>query len=53
MTQLMRTRLGPSALADTRKAAERLDFRAEVDLDEGLRRLVTWWRGQRTPETTR
>ena len=37
-------------LADTRKAAEHLGFRAEVDLDEGLRRLVEWWRPQRTAD---
>ena len=30
-------------LADTRKAAEMLGFRAQVSLDEGLRRLVDWW----------
>jgi UDP-glucose 4-epimerase len=34
-------------LADTRKAADVLGFRAEVDLDEGLRRLVAWWRAER------
>ena len=30
-------------LADTRKAAEMIGFRAQVDLEEGLRRLVEWW----------
>jgi UDP-glucose 4-epimerase len=30
-------------LADTAKAEELLGFRAEVGLDEGLRRLVEWW----------
>jgi len=30
-------------LADTRKAAEMIGFRAKVDLEEGLRRLVDWW----------
>ena len=30
-------------LADTTLAAERLGFKAEVDLEEGLRRLVAWW----------
>ncbi len=34
-------------LADTRKAERLLGFRAEVGLDEGLRRLVAWWRAQR------
>jgi UDP-glucose 4-epimerase len=31
-------------LADTRRAEHRLGFRAEVGLDEGLGRLVAWWR---------
>jgi UDP-glucose 4-epimerase len=30
-------------LADTTKAEKLLGFRAEVDLEEGLRRLVDWW----------
>ena len=30
-------------LADTAKAEKLLGFRAEVGLDEGLRRLVDWW----------
>jgi UDP-glucose 4-epimerase len=30
-------------LADTSAAARDLGFKAEVDLDEGLRELVTWW----------
>jgi UDP-glucose 4-epimerase len=34
-------------LADTRLAANRLGFEAEVGLLEGLTRLVTWWRGER------
>jgi UDP-glucose 4-epimerase len=34
-------------LADTRKAADVLGFRAEVGLEEGLHRLVDWWRAQR------
>ncbi|HKE99812.1 MAG TPA: NAD-dependent epimerase/dehydratase family protein [Actinomycetes bacterium] len=34
-------------LADTRHAAERLGFRAEVGLEDGLRRLVGWWRSER------
>ena len=34
-------------LADTSKAADRLGFRAEIDLEEGLRSLVDWWRAQR------
>jgi UDP-glucose 4-epimerase len=31
-------------LADTSKAERLLGFKAEVDLDEGLTRLVDWWR---------
>ncbi|MEU5940858.1 NAD-dependent epimerase/dehydratase family protein [Micromonospora sp. NPDC047548] len=34
-------------LADTSTAAERIGFRAEVGLSEGLQGLVEWWRGQR------
>ena len=37
----------PRRLAATRKAEERLGFRAEVPLEEGLRRLVAWWREAR------
>ena len=34
-------------LADTSKAERLLGFRASVDLDEGLERLVRWWRENR------
>src|SRR6516225_590808 len=34
----------PRRLADTSPAAEQLGFVARVDLDEGLERLVEWWR---------
>jgi UDP-glucose 4-epimerase len=34
-------------LASTEKAERLLGFRAQVSLDEGLRRLVSWWREQR------
>jgi nucleoside-diphosphate-sugar epimerase len=37
-------------LADTSTSRERLGFEAEVGLLEGLTRLVTWWRGERTVE---
>lgn len=37
----------PRRLADTSRARELLGFRAEVELDEGLSDLVTWWRGVR------
>jgi UDP-glucose 4-epimerase len=30
-------------LADTSAAARDLGFKAEVELDEGLRQLVRWW----------
>ena len=34
-------------LADTRKAEDVLGFRSTVSLDEGLHRLVEWWRANR------
>jgi UDP-glucose 4-epimerase len=34
-------------LADIGKAERLLGFRARVDLDEGLARLVAWWEQQR------
>ena len=34
-------------LADTGKAARVLGFRTKVDLEEGLRRLVGWWRANK------
>ena len=37
----------PRRLADTTKAERMLGFKASVDLDEGLRRLVSWWRANR------
>jgi UDP-glucose 4-epimerase len=36
----------PRRLADVRAAADQLGWKAEVSLEEGLRRLVAWWRGQ-------
>jgi UDP-glucose 4-epimerase len=38
----------PRRLADTAKAHRLLGFEAKVGLEEGLRRLVLWWRQQRT-----
>ena len=38
-------------LADVSRAAERLGWKAEVDLEEGLHRLVAWWRAQRAAGT--
>jgi UDP-glucose 4-epimerase len=37
----------PRRLADTRRAADRLGFNAEVGLEDGLRRLVDWWQAER------
>jgi UDP-glucose 4-epimerase len=34
-------------LADTSRARDELGFEAEVGLEEGLARLVEWWRGER------
>ncbi len=36
----------PRRVADTRKAREVLGFEAQVPLEEGLRRLVEWWRDE-------
>ena len=37
----------PRRLASTEAAASRLGFRADVGLEEGLRRLVEWWQAAR------
>lgn len=37
-------------LADVSLAAERLGWKADIGLDEGLRRLVAWWRAQRSTD---
>jgi UDP-glucose 4-epimerase len=34
-------------LACTKKASEKLGFRSTIDLDEGLSRLVDWWRANK------
>src|SRR5215469_5112958 len=34
-------------LADVSRAAERLGWKSEITLDDGLRRLVAWWRAER------
>jgi UDP-glucose 4-epimerase len=39
----------PRRLASTRKAQDVLGFRAQVGLEEGLRRLVAWWQTVRDP----
>jgi UDP-glucose 4-epimerase len=38
-------------LADVSCAAERLGWKADVDLAEGLERLVVWWRAERATGT--
>jgi UDP-glucose 4-epimerase len=38
----------PRRLADTSRARERLGFEAQVGLEEGLTRLVDWWRAERS-----
>ncbi len=37
----------PRRLASTEKAERLLGFKAQVGLDEGLEKLVTWWRANR------
>jgi UDP-glucose 4-epimerase len=37
----------PRRLASTEKAERMLGFTASVSLDEGLSRLVEWWRAER------
>ncbi len=40
----------PRRLADISAAEEALGFRAQVSIEEGLRRLVKWWRQERAAE---
>ena len=40
----------PRRVAETSKAERMLGFRASVDLDQGLRQLVDWWRAERAIE---
>lgn len=37
----------PRRLADVSRTRDRLGFEAKVDLEEGLRRLVSWWQQER------
>ncbi len=37
----------PRRLADVTRAERRLGFKAQVELEEGLRRLVAWWQSVR------
>jgi UDP-glucose 4-epimerase len=39
-------------LADTSAASLLIGFTAEVDLEEGLRRLVDWWQAEQNPSGT-
>jgi UDP-glucose 4-epimerase len=39
----------PRRLADVSKAKQLLGFESRVSLEEGLRRLVTWWEAERQP----
>jgi UDP-glucose 4-epimerase len=39
-------------LADTGRARDGLGWQAEIDLEEGLTRLVAWWRAEREHETS-
>lgn len=41
----------PRRLADTKKAERLLGFKARVTLEEGLRRLVDWWRREQATAT--
>jgi UDP-glucose 4-epimerase len=41
----------PRRLADTDHASELLGFRAEVGLEDGLRRLVDWWQAEQARES--
>jgi UDP-glucose 4-epimerase len=40
----------PRRLADTALSRDRLGFTAKVDLEDGLRQLVEWWRAERSDE---
>jgi UDP-glucose 4-epimerase len=41
----------PRRLADVSKAKALLGFEARISLEEGLRRLVQWWREQQKPDS--
>jgi UDP-glucose 4-epimerase len=43
----------PRRLADTRRAARSIGFRAQVSLPQGLRRLVDWWAAERLEHDSR
>jgi UDP-glucose 4-epimerase len=39
-------------LADTSRAHQHLGFRADTRIEDGLRKLVDWWRAERSAPTT-
>lgn len=39
----------PRRLAETRNAKQKIGFEATIGLEEGLRRLVSWWQASRAP----
>jgi GDP-L-fucose synthase len=43
----------PRRCLDTRRASALLGWRAEVELEDGLRRTIAWYRSARTPAATR
>ena len=43
----------PRRLADTSRARDLLGFAAEIDLEDGLTRLVDWWRAERAAKSDR
>jgi UDP-glucose 4-epimerase len=42
----------PRRVADTARAKQMIGFQAAVSLEEGLSRLVDWWRGARDPSSS-
>lgn len=40
----------PRRLADTSKAERLIGFKSEIDMEDGLRDLVAWWRQERAAE---
>jgi len=42
----------PRRLAETNNAKKQIGFEAQVDLDEGLRRLVAWWQASKAVAET-
>jgi UDP-glucose 4-epimerase len=42
----------PRRLAETKNANNKIGFKAQVDLEEGLRRLVEWWQASKATAVT-